>query len=357
MAVAAIHILIASSAAVAADMVEATASSCIKDPMAASCKAYKYPNATIDLDKVCGMGDMGSMSGCSVHKRCSIGGASGAVCDDFELLLAVCDPMPGMMPCKNAMSICQNGTAVAACSSMPQSLVRMPSAGQAKMAALRVCTEMPKMAACPACTAASCPDPLLSLSKLCQAMPAMDECAGWEAWCVLPESSDELPAYCSGAPPPGGGGVPMRMYFHTDWRDYILFESWVPDDARSYFVSLVAVLCMGVMSAWLRGVRAVAESYLARMRRRKGGRNDGLATLRDNAVRALLVSVSTALDYLLMLIAMTYNVGLFTAVIVGLGIGTLGFGHWGRTPLQMPANVQEPFLDAPARDDDGVSCH
>ena len=36
------------------------------------------------------------------------------------------------------------------------------------------------------------------------------------------------------------------------------------------------------------------------------------------------------LEYALMLVAMTFNVGLYAAVVGGFALGTLLFGHWGR---------------------------
>ena len=43
-----------------------------------------------------------------------------------------------------------------------------------------------------------------------------------------------------------------------------------------------------------------------------------------------LVAASTTLEYALMLVAMTFNVGLYAAVVGGFALGTLLFGHWGR---------------------------
>ncbi len=37
--------------------------------------------------------------------------------------------------------------------------------------------------------------------------------------------------------------------------------------------------------------------------------------------------VTATLEFLLMLVAMTFNVGLFVCVIAGLALGTLLFGH------------------------------
>ena len=64
--------------------------SCVQNPAQPSCAKYHYPNASTDLQALGGMGAMSAMSGCSVRKRCSLGGADGAVCGDFSLLLHVC---------------------------------------------------------------------------------------------------------------------------------------------------------------------------------------------------------------------------------------------------------------------------
>eukprot|EP01007_Sphenomonas_quadrangularis_P001681 NODE_271_length_1707_cov_132.750302_g199_i0.p1 GENE.NODE_271_length_1707_cov_132.750302_g199_i0~~NODE_271_length_1707_cov_132.750302_g199_i0.p1 ORF type:complete len:411 (-),score=36.14 NODE_271_length_1707_cov_132.750302_g199_i0:427-1659(-) len=48
---------------------------------------------------------------------------------------------------------------------------------------------------------------------------------------------------------------------------------------------------------------------------------------RENAVRAALVLVTALLDYSLMLVVMTFNLGLFLAGCLGLAAGTFLFGH------------------------------
>lgn len=305
--------------------------SCVDDPSSPPCAAYVYPNASSDLATACS--SMATMPGCSVLQQCQSGGARGVACNNFSLLHRVCDQMPGMSACASFEKLCANGTVVSACASEPVALAQMPTAAQARSAALGVCASMPKMEACATCTSGAaphCPDPLLSLSRLCTAMPAMASCAGWEAWCQLPGASDSLPAFCAGAPAPGGGGVPMRMYFHTGWRDYILFESWVPASLTAYLLACLGVVCAAVLSVALRGARSIFEVHSAAWGRRHHPESR-LTILRANAVRALLVTVSTALDYSLMLVAMTFNVGLFACVCGGLGFGTLLFGHWGRS--------------------------
>jgi hypothetical protein len=51
--------------------------------------------------------------------------------------------------------------------------------------------------------------------------------------------------------------------------------------------------------------------------------------LRRNAVRAALTVVVVTLDYALMLVVMTFNIGLVVAAIAGFGAGALAFGHMG----------------------------
>jgi hypothetical protein len=47
----------------------------------------------------------------------------------------------------------------------------------------------------------------------------------------------------------------------------------------------------------------------------------------QNGIRALLSGVALTLDYFNMLIAMTFNIGLFVAVVGGYMLGTLLFSH------------------------------
>ncbi|KAF2873288.1 Ctr copper transporter-like protein [Massariosphaeria phaeospora] len=51
--------------------------------------------------------------------------------------------------------------------------------------------------------------------------------------------------------------------------------------------------------------------------------------------RALLMTVATAVGYLLMLAVMTYNVGYFCSVLAGAFIGELAFGRFGHGAMSM----------------------
>lgn len=319
-----------------------SADPCLEDPSRSSCRGYVYPNASTDLASACT--NMSSMPGCAVRQQCQVGGAMGAACNPFSLLVRVCDQMPMMGGCAKEQSICREGTAVAACEA-PSLLSKMPTFSEALSAAVGICAAMPSMSGCGSCKGAGqCADPLKSLGGLCGEMPGMSECNGWLSWCQQPDAAATLPAFCTGVPPAGDDPPEMRMYFHTGWRDYVLFESWVPSSLSSYLGSIVAVGLLGVFSAWLRAVRTVVEARSWRASAKAGA---GWPVLRANAHRAALVVLATTLDYMLMLVAMTYNVGLFAGVVLGLGLGTLLFSHWGRATALVPDNADDhaaPFL-------------
>jgi copper transporter 1 len=48
-----------------------------------------------------------------------------------------------------------------------------------------------------------------------------------------------------------------------------------------------------------------------------------------NAIRSMFTGIIVFLDYMLMLIVMTFNIGIILAVVFGFMVGTLLFGHTG----------------------------
>lgn len=201
-----------------------------------------------------------------------------------------------------------------------------------------------------------CPDPLDTLSKLCLSMPGMDGCAGWKDGCagLEQDSSGDYGRICGKK---GSSQKPtpmMRMYFHTGFVDYILFEDWVPTDSWTYSAACAGVVAMGIFSVLLKQLRAIVESQWFRNDRimSKKRRKSHLVVLSSgysqldpsmeppaklefvmkcdfvrNMLRATFGFFLTAIDFLLMLIAMTFNYGLFFSVCLGYALGFLAFGH------------------------------
>lgn len=98
----------------------------------------------------------------------------------------------------------------------------------------------------------------------------------------------------------GGGG--HMMTFHHSTSAVLLFDFLqIGPDPLSYFLGLVFVVVVGVARQEL--LRISEQEHLGPEK------------------RALLYFCQATLSYLLMLVAMTFNVGLFLAVILGLSIG------------------------------------
>lgn len=206
------------------------------------------------------------------------------------------------------------------------------------------------MAPCRDCTVdasgkGTCPDPLKSVSEVCSDH-YMTDCERW--WAMCKAAPVGLAAFCGkslyavqGAA--GGGGDAgqcfgvMRMYFHTGGNDFVLFKGWVPCSDVQYAFTFLAVVFAGALNGLLKAMRARYEQQIMQLSRRADSPETesdsgvlfpgSMATLRHNTVRAAFTFINMLIDYSLMLISMTFNVGLFFAVIIGISIGTLFFGH------------------------------
>lgn len=316
-----------------------TNSACITNSTAAECAGYTYPavNVVADIANLCTA--MSWMPGCSVWETCKAGKApqAGLYCDDFNVLAALCLDMPGMAGCTSYRTLCKAGSLVPQCGRFP-GVPRLPTTAAARGAVLSSCADH-AMPSCGSCSATVCPDPLQSLADMCREMPGMSACAGYNSFCSA--TADTFGGYCG----PLATDVflpPMKMYFHQRLDELILWRTWRPASNGQYVGSIIAILLMGVVAQaariakgmfnanWLAhetdagGCKCNAEEPepLPRMWWLPSG-----AQLYQNAVRAALSAVTLTLDFFLMLVAMTFNVGLFTAVIVGYVIGTFLFSH------------------------------
>ncbi|KAJ3211718.1 hypothetical protein HDU82_005097 [Entophlyctis luteolus] len=151
-------------------------------------------------------------------------------------------------------------------------------------------------------------------------------------------------------PPPA-----MQMYFHFGISEYILFKFLVPRTIASYLLSCIALFLLGIFHEYLVAVlRGYDRSGRARMENLLQARSNhqpprptdmvpllasessatgGLAgknalhavQLQVRAERAAVKLVSTTLGYSLMLVAMTFNVGLFASVVGGYAAGAFLF--------------------------------
>ncbi|KAJ3052027.1 hypothetical protein HK097_006976 [Rhizophlyctis rosea] len=341
--------------------------------------AQPLPNANItaSLDSLCSQ--MPGMPGCTLRTTCSSSPSSipQEYCTSFSLLADICAAdMPNMSDCLSYQSVCKNSTTSSQCTGPSLSPIpSLPSTAQTTRQISSICTEM-DMDGCDRCTIrpnatyAEC-DLLGTYSHLCKAMPGMRQCAEWKQLCSITPSL----SFCSinSASDP----VEMRMYFHTGIRDYILFFSWVPQNTAQYIGAVIGSILLGIVYEAFQ----VANLTLQRRREKvlitsdpatgisqtisvsstsavgKRSSRSSLPTTSSSSenltpsqptitpvnpaksnsyhlisalIRGLSRIISATLAYLMMLVVMTYNVGLCIAIVVGLGIGSAVCGEVGR---------------------------
>lgn len=186
------------------------------------------------------------------------------------------------------------------------------------------------MAACSACERTDCPDPLGSYAAICQEMPNMAVCRDFWAFCKA-AGPHELEKWCVNDE---GSYLPsMLMYFHQRTEELLLWKQWRPTTQAEYAASVVAIVVMGIVST---GLKTVKGALVLRWSHLRASRclphvTSVLLPQRGQAAESLaktaIIGVSLTLDYFNMLIAMTFNIGFFCAVISGYVVGTLLFSH------------------------------
>eukprot|EP00013_Stygamoeba_regulata_P020967 CAMPEP_0177649398 /NCGR_PEP_ID=MMETSP0447-20121125/11362_1 /TAXON_ID=0 /ORGANISM="Stygamoeba regulata, Strain BSH-02190019" /LENGTH=364 /DNA_ID=CAMNT_0019152147 /DNA_START=175 /DNA_END=1269 /DNA_ORIENTATION=- len=307
---------------------------CVMMPTDPDCMHYTMPPQMVEQDITNLCNAMPFMVGCSVRDYCLDNEANADVsgspyCADFSILRDLCLDMPGMMGCMHYNSMCAPGSVVMECST-----AHLPLARSMETAELldEMCTShnMPscdQVRECEATGYSNC-DLLDVYSSTCRSMPFMAECDSWRTMCDAVPDWD----YCTVS---GSDAPVMKMYFHTDERVYVLFESWVPSNAAAYAGTWFAIFFAGILLELLRAFRRFFEYMMAPSscdcgeKRTVGNffKEHPIQPMAD-VLRALLHFVDVALALLLMLVAMTFNVGLFFAVVSGACIGHLFVGRY-----------------------------
>ncbi|EAA15673.1 surface protein-related [Plasmodium yoelii yoelii] len=115
------------------------------------------------------------------------------------------------------------------------------------------------------------------------------------------------------------GNLSMPMSFQNTTHTIILFKFWETTTVPFYFLSLILCFIFGILSVVFKVLRLYIEMVLPTTN------NMNIFTsailFKNNTIRMILSFIIYSWDYLLMLIVMTFNVGLFFAVILGLSFG------------------------------------
>ena len=262
-----------------------------------------------------------------------------------------------------------------------------PSTAQARQAVLAMCASH-SMVGCDACTPRVCPHPMDTLSQLCLEMPGMPQCDGFVRMCSSSAGTTFTELCGTGNDTSSSSLPPMKMWMHAGIRDILLFKEWIPENDGQYagycILCIVwAVLVQGLKAWRVRleggwaieeklamgccggarggaganggGVRksdedsegssSAAASELAALpvaTKNKWWRRQGrfvdrvppyvVPTRRQavrNAVRSVFTFVIVFLDYMLMLLVMSFNIGIIFSTVSGFALGAFMFGHWG----------------------------
>ncbi|KAJ3148739.1 hypothetical protein HDU89_004589 [Geranomyces variabilis] len=326
------------------------------NPADPACAGYRMcdADATAATTNLCTQ--MPAMPGCSVSSLCASSPSSipSPYCSPMSVLANICSAdMPTMSACKPYVNQCGPATNASAsvntqCKEASSAAIPgFPTSKSATQNVYSICHEM-SMPGCEACTISSptssypsnsC-DLMGTYALLCKAMPDMSQCADWKAMCAATPGLSHCSAGSAADPPV------MRMFFHTGFADYVLFESWVPRTSGQYFGTWVAIFILGV---FYEGWHAIIATYEAKFLRTTTKAADGNseANLMPNAttssrvgdrikhalLRFVAKAVTVTIAYALMLVAMTFNVGLFFAVVVGLATGSAIFTDVTRAAL------------------------
>eukprot|EP00741_Cyanophora_paradoxa_P000318 tig00000403_g309.t1 len=125
------------------------------------------------------------------------------------------------------------------------------------------------------------------------------------------------------------GDMGMQMTFYNDYRVTILFDWWATKTLISYVVSLGLIFAFTVFSVWLQKqskvyalrraervvvAREVGESLLGGSAPASRGK---LRTGPERLVASALYAASFSAHFLVMLVVMTFNAGVFLTVALG----------------------------------------
>ncbi|KAL3633564.1 hypothetical protein CASFOL_022326 [Castilleja foliolosa] len=128
----------------------------------------------------------------------------------------------------------------------------------------------------------------------------------------------------------------MHMTFYWGKNVTILFDSWKTDSWTTYFLSLLACFLISAFYQYMED-RRVRLKHLTASKNKPAPPPSAASPLLFSKIGgggrwapsryagAILFGINSAIGYLLMLAIMSFNGGVFVAVVAGLGFGYLVF--------------------------------
>jgi copper transporter 1 len=297
---------------------------CLESSESEECANYQLSDlqSTDSIDKLCKA--MPNMNACIIKNSCK---STTEECSPFRFLQSICLDMPRMKDCLIFNTLCKPGSQIEQCK---QTKLSLPTSKETKAEISSICNEM-NMIGCECISIQSCN--LENYTFLCKQMPEMKQCAGYNTLC----ETYPLLSFCNQSPV-----VPtMKMFFHFGINDYLLFEFIVPSTTFEYLLALIVCFSIALFYEYL---LVVTENYKVFWKSLGAGKDGLLGDHKNAAVdrsrfallwtplqirvgKSLFRMATMFFAYLCMLIAMTFNIGLFMAILLGFGVGRFFFSE------------------------------
>lgn len=117
----------------------------------------------------------------------------------------------------------------------------------------------------------------------------------------------------------------VMSFFVSSKVSHILFEGWSVSTDGGMVGSCIAVICIAILFETIKSYKAHRKSHKISSETtpliRRANQDHTRFETTSHLKKTFLYMVQFLIGYFLMLIAMTYNVWLFLAVIAGCGIG------------------------------------
>jgi len=302
---------------------------CILNPSSSNCANYLLPDAYVEqgIQNVCSNMNY-SMPGCTVYSICQqVAYSSNIYCQSFRIYKELCQDV-AVTGCEDFTSMCTSNSSVAECQLETLSI---PSTQETIKLITSICKEM-NMETCSNCPYAKNPyscDLLTVYSTLCESMSDMSQCSTWNGYCKVVSSWPICSVNSSTADPM------MRMYLHWGIEDYVLFKGWVPTSSSQYFGTWVAVAIMGIFMQVIKLLRCYCET--CRWKKLQSFQDESRSFFaipfqpRLDFERGLIQTLEVTWNFLVMLILMNFNAGLFFALCTGVLFGNVALGRFIRS--------------------------
>lgn len=138
----------------------------------------------------------------------------------------------------------------------------------------------------------------------------------------------------------GHGDMGMIMTFWRGDQVELLFKGWKTTGPGTYAGACVIVILFACLAVFMKVCRIELERLLLSLGQQRDttgkieleknlmGKNLLGKNLLGMFLRFIIAFLTYGADYLLMLVVMTYNVGMFLSVLTGLGLGVAVFGQY-----------------------------